>query len=315
MYYGINEISDCIFGAVRTVKTERGARFFKCTEKVSESWKKHSSTLGERTLVPTGVRLDMETDSKSFSFTAFGGSFELLIDGKLICRVQESERSSGGESKCFELGAGQKRITLVFPSHDVCPEFCGIALSDGASFCPHKYDGKILFFGDSITQGWNSGYDSISYAWQTMLRLNADCVINGVGGSYYAKDTFDKPEFDPDTVIVAYGTNDYFHYKTLDEMSSNCREFLELVKQSYADKRVLVITPVWSIKYEDTQDSGKIDRLREIIKSHALSFGFEVIDGAQLVPNNSDFYADELHPNALGFCMYANTLVKTLSNC
>ena len=76
----------------------------------------------------------------------------------------------------------------------------------------------MLFIGDSITQGWNSYYDTLSYAWRVSLYFNANSIINGIGGAFYEPQTFDVPDFDPDTVIVALGTNDFSKFKTTDEM-------------------------------------------------------------------------------------------------
>lgn len=314
MFLNTDKIENAIFGAVDSHKTENGAKYFKCTQKSREAWKKRSEGLYNNSIPPTGIRLDFETNSDIFAFKAItNGEFDILINGKILCRTGQKELLPSGESRCFHLEKGEKRITLAFPSHNCGVEFCGITLSDGASFKPHEYDGKILFIGDSITQGWNSVYNSLSFAWQTMLRLNADCVVNGIGGAVFAEETFDDIDFDPDTVIVAYGTNDYCGGSSLDTISDACEAFLKKVRVKYADKRVVVILPVWSKLYDEPKEWGTMDECREIIKNHADGLGFEVLNGDGLVPHSEDFYFDEVHPNSLGFCLYANGLIDFLN--
>jgi lysophospholipase L1-like esterase len=111
-----------------------------------------------------------------------------------------------------------------------------VGIEDGATAKRHAFDRKILFIGDSITQGWNSVYDTMSYAYQTSEKLNADSIIQGTGGAMYNVKTFDKVEcFNPDIVIIAYGTNDSNHVNTLEELGNNCREYLVQVKKAYVD--------------------------------------------------------------------------------
>lgn len=314
MFLNVDKIENAIFGAVCSEKCNEGTKFYKCTEKARNAWEARAEQLHKNSLTPTGIRLDIETDSELFAFKAYTkGEFDVLVDGSIIYRTSNGELLPSGESKCFELGKGKKRITLAFPSHDPSVEFCGITLSDGAEFEPHKYDGKMLFIGDSITQGWNAGYSSLSFAWQTMLRLNVDCVVNGIGGAYYDEDTFDDTDFAPDTVVVAYGTNDYCGGNSTETISKNCNAFLKRVKEKYADKRVVVILPIWSERYNKPEEHGSIEDCRKAIEERAKSFGFEVFDGTYAVPHSSDFYFDELHPNALGFCLYANKLIDFLT--
>ena len=44
----------------------------------------------------------------------------------------------------------------------------------------------------------------------------------------------------------------------------------------------------------------------------AKSYGFDIVDGYKIIPANCDFYADDLHPNDLGFSTYAQNLIKEL---
>lgn len=210
----------------------------------------------------------------------------------------------------LSLNGEKNRITLVFPSHDK-----GVLKSvelNGESFIePHKFERKILFLGDSITQGWNSKYDVMSYPYQVADFLNAERIINGIGGAYYLPWSFDSIDFDPDTVVVAYGTNDFSHYKNIDVFKSAVRGFLEKVKDIYSQKKVIVITPIFRFGGL-TREWGTIEDYINIIETTANGFSLNVVNGYDLVPPNMDFFADAVHPNDLGFSVYARKLISKL---
>ena len=311
------QIKSVTFGAV-SIKEENGAiSFFKCTDKQIEAWYAQSEVLGNRSVTTTGIRLDFHTNSKTLRFGVLAdGKFEVLIDGAI--RKQFTKDS---EALVYETSLGSAaaratdgvRVTLAFPSHTV-GKISFVELDDGAYIKPHKFDRKILFIGDSITQGHNSKFDTLSYAWQTTLALNANSVINGIGGAFYHITTFDKPDFEPDTVILAYGTNDSMRYKdNPDEMYRQVTGYLDLVKEHYGDKRVVVISPIFRATAEFKPIGVWFDKRRLMIEEEATKRGLTVISGLSLMPAIKECFADcYLHPNDLGFSIYALNLVAKL---
>lgn len=317
MILNFEQIKSITRGAVKIWQDNGAMHFAKCTDKQVDAWYKYGSeVLGTRARTTTGVRLDFYTNSKTFSFkTATGEKFELLIDGIL------RERYVRGENPCIEksvkltdsLGKekDEVRVTLVFPSHSIGSlEY--VEIDDGAHLKNPEYKTKLLFIGDSITQGHNSKYDSMSYAWRVTDFFDADAVINGIGGAFYMPESFDTSEFDPDTVIIAYGTNDACR-SDYDTMKEKTTGFLGLVKEAYGDKRVVVISPIWRAKNDGCVMGEDFENKRSMIETEAKSRGFYVINGLKLVPPIPDFYADTyLHPNDLGFGVYAENLIKEL---
>ena len=296
------------FGAIRHERIGEGLRFYKCTEKQIEVWAKENKDIGDRAAGCTGVRLDFHTDADWIRFKAPCGKFELLVDD-----LTAHQFIAGEETEFYaELGEGEKRVMLLFPSHDVEGTLEWVELPDGATIKPHQYDRKILFIGDSITQGWNSGFDSTSYAWRVSRKLNADSVINGIGGAYYLEKSFDSIDFDPDTVIVAYGTNDYGHYPTQEELRRECAGFLDHIKEEYGNREVYCILPIWRFDLEKVRKMGNFDDCRRVIQEEIEKRGFHIIDGYKLVPHLDFFYADVVHPNAIGFAEYAKKLIEIL---
>lgn len=309
------QIKKILFGAAEEIEEDGVITAHKCTAPIREAWQRLSPAMGVRSLAATGVRLDFETDAKELLFSLSGRAFDCLVDGLLHSR---SEETAAGDPKDFSvtLDGNPHRITLIFPSHSDSPSHVGklhgVALSDGATVTPHRYDEKFLFIGDSITQGWNSGIDSLSYAWRTSLFFNADCIIHGVGGGRFDPSIFEAPKgFDPDRVFIAFGTNDFSHLKTMDEMHKCTVGFLDRLFDAYPDKKIYGITPIYR---SDKSESavGTFDECIAMIREEYEKRNITVIDGLKLVPHLDEFYADPVHPNALGFSVYAENLIKEL---
>jgi len=170
-----------------------------------------------------------------------------------------------------------------------------------------------LFIGDSINQGWDSKFDCMSYAHRVADFYNAERVINGIGGAIYHSATFDKPEFDADIVVIAYGTNDFFYYQTYEEFKEQVSVYLEKIKSAYSDKKVFVVTPIWRSDDDRVSFIGTFGKCRETIKKESKRLGLIVVDGYHLVPHFDLFYADIVHPNDLGFVVYAQNLIAKMN--
>ena len=306
------EIKPLIFGAA-VIKDcgDDGIELYKCTEKQIEAWDKFENKFyvgGAK--APTGIMADMHTNSDRVVFSVWGDSFEILIDG------QYSGRYTSDGKVPFDItvepGVGEHRVTLEMPSHGK-GKLMGVAVDDNADVRPHKYRTKMMFLGDSITQGWNSGVDCLAYAHRVADFFNAERLINGIGGTFFYPESFDTPDFDPDTVIVAYGTNDFMAVKDIPKFKNDLNEYLGAVANAYKTKELVLILPIHRFDYDKTETWSEAD-CRTTIKNTAEQFGFKIVDGYTLVPKDRMFYADDVHPNALGFGMYAQNLIKQLIN-
>ena len=314
MKLSCEQIKKIAFGAVYTEETEDGLKLFKCTPKQMAAWASFSDFLGGGSRCTTGIRLDFHTSSKYITIEATG-RFELYLNGLYReTLIFDEENPTKTASLVLPLSEENTdvRVTLIFPSHEQ-GILRAVELEDGATVLPHTFDRKMLFIGDSITQGWNSGYDSLSYAWRTTILLNAESVIHGVGGGYFHKDIFDSIDFDPDIVIIAFGTNDFGYYKTIDALKKNASDFLSAIAEEYGHKgkKLFYISPIW--REVQQKSMGSFKECRATLVEVAESYGFTHIDGLGLVPHDPEFFADKnLHPNALGFGLYAENLISEL---
>ncbi len=305
-----NEWDKIVVGSVYSEPYEGGVRYLKCKPEQVAAWTDVGEWWHGVALASTGIRVDFHTNSREVCFTMRGKKCEVLING-LFSQMFIPADSSVFERYQITLPAEDNRVTLVFSSHDAFCVLQELTVEDGAYVKPHPYDRKLLFIGDSITQGWNSKYDCLSYAYQTSFFLNAESVIQGVGGGTFLPKTFAKPDFDPDAVIIAYGTNDFGACDTIREGMMWASEYLKLVQQAFPDKKLFCITPIYRFD-EKTKAMGTFDDYRAALSDEAQKLGFTVIDGYTLVPHHMDFFADAVHPNDLGFSMYARNLTQRL---
>ncbi|MBQ9692883.1 MAG: SGNH/GDSL hydrolase family protein [Clostridia bacterium] len=308
-----DEIKSITFGAVKITEEENGVHFFKCTDKQNEAWRALSETLGTRALTTTGVHMEFYTDSKTLRFSFIqGGKFDIWIDGVLMRRINMDQFRKEDKVPEIDLGEGEKRVMIALPSHSI-GVLSFVELDDSAFVRAAEFKTKMLFIGDSITQGYNADYDSLSYAYRTAMFFDAEYVIQGIGGAFYHESTFDEIPFDADTVIVAYGTNDFSRSKSIDEIYGHADKFLAQVKDYYAGKRLVALSPIWRADDQD-RACGSFKQACDAVKNAAEKNGFEVIDGMKLVPHITEFFKDaHLHPNDLGFGLYAENLIKELN--
>ena len=301
------EILALSVGVVDYEETDGKLHLYRCLREQQEAYGKLSETLGLWSGRTNGVRLDFVTDSSFFSFKVIvGKKYELFVNGSKTDHIE----LSAGEIFYKELDTsnGANRLTLIFPSHEL-GVIDDIILSEDATYSryKHTFGKKILFIGDSITQGWDTVSDSNSYAYQVSLRYDADTVIFGVGGAYFHESIVPSVDnYKPDIVIVAFGAND--HSKGEETLIKNMHGFLDKLLPLYKDSQIIGLTP---IRGRNAPREEKSD-FRKRIESIYDEYGIEYIDGASLVSMSDDNYADSYHPNDKGYLEMADNLMPLL---
>ena len=307
-YLTNDEIISLTVGSVDNEVDENGVlHLYRCLREQREAYLKLSATLGEWSGRTNGVRLDFVTNSSLFSFKVIvGKKYELFVNG---VKQDHIELSSGEVfTKELDNSNGENRLTLIFPSHE-SGAICDVALSDGATYrrYKHSYGKKILFIGDSITQGWDTVSDSNSYAYQVSLRYDADTVIFGVGGAYFHESILPSVDvYHHDVVIVAFGANDWS--RGIDAIKENMPKFLDRLLDVYPNLQIIGLTPI-SGRSGHKPDK---DPFREFINRTYCDYGIPYIDGTDLVSPSEDNYADRYHPNDKGYLEMADNLIPKL---
>ncbi len=316
MLLTFEKIKELTVGAVEITESDGELRFYKYTQEQRAAWELHGKFLADNARGSTGVRLDFHTNSRNVSFSLGGeGKFEIYVNGVFRYGIKASQTPDFSFALEDSLGAPlpQARVTVFFPSHGTGGTLRSIDLDDGAYATRHVFDNKILFMGDSITQGWASSYDTLSFAYRVSRHFNAESVIQGVGGAGFFADILSELPFEPDEIFVAYGTNDFDFRKSPQELVNAVRNFMVRLRELYADKSVYVISPIWRVLC-DEKAVGSFADCRKIIADEAEKQGFVHIDGLLLVPPNETLFVDGLHPNDNGFSVYAENLIIELGH-
>lgn len=296
-------------GSVQVQQEENAIHFYRFTPSQSEAFRSIETFQYDLSLATAGCRLEFETDSESIAFcAASAGKYEVLVNG-LLCGFWNCEADKPYH---LELGHGMKDVTLLLPNHTQ-GTLSWLELDDGCFVKPRTNRKRILFLGDSITQGWESRYESMSYVNQVATHYDAQILNLGVGGSCMEAFTLEDVGFQPDLVLIAYGTNDYGFCPTLELFRKKCRKYLQTVMALFSTSRILCISPTWRADGWYVIQAGTIDDFRKALCEEADSLGVDVIDGYTLVPHLPEFFSDSvLHPNDLGFSLYARNLIREI---
>ena len=308
----LTQIKSIATGAVKIWQQDDRYHFSKCTDKQIKAWYAISDTLGMRAETTTGIRLDFYTNSKTFAFKSFlGDRYDLYIDNVMTCFFVPGSLTT---KQVISLDGNEHRITLVFPSHTVgvIEEVC---IDDEAYIKPHTYDRKILFVGDSITQGWNTRWDSNSFAHSVSRFFNADSIIQGIGGAIFHESTFDEElPFEADVVCIAYGTNDWGFYKDKEQLREHTKAYLDKVTNKYKNAKIFGISPIWRGDNDKMQPMGSFADCCDIVKNEIRNHNMILIEGEYMVPHSPEFFDDGfLHPNDIGFGIYSQNLAMYMA--
>ena len=306
----LEQIKSVTVGAVQIEEKNGEFHFCKMTVNQIEAFRDISVAQYNNARATTGIRLDFHTDSPYVKYaTITDGNYELAIDGCLTNKT----RAAKGEEINYTLPEGEHRVTLCLPAHGCPGGLSYLEIADGATLTRHKFDRKFLFIGDSITQGWKSEIDNLGYTYRVSDHFNAESIIQGTGSACFNEETIEKLDFDPDTVFVAYGTNDAGGIKTLDEIRDRAKRFLAKLQGFYPDARFVVITPLWCVNYDAPRAFGSMEDFGKAIGDEARLLGMTVIRGEDMVPPIESLFIDNVHPNGVGFAFYAHNLIRELS--
>lgn len=323
MRLSFDQIKDCTFGAIEVTQREDGIHFKRCTDKQVAAWGEMHVDLGERATYPSGIQLDFHTNSKVLRFSAANGTmYDVCINGLLRRSVNMKTHREKGIPATIPLTDSiggeldDVRVSIYFPRGNFPAVISYVELDDGAYVKPHVFDHKFLFYGDSITQGCSCVHHSLCYTYSVSQFFNAESLNQGVGGGRFDGSTYDDIDYEPDTVFISFGTNDFNHYKTLEEMEAQTCAFMDKVKERYKNiaKRFFVISPIWRADLaEKEREIGSFADARAVVIRQAQAHGMTHVDGLKLVPPLPCFFQDEyLHPNDAGFGLYTQNLIREI---
>jgi len=326
-----DQICSITSGAIRMVQKEDGIHFCRFTQEQTELEHPYVHfALSLKHWATAGIRLSFRTDSATLGLRAdmsVGSgrgyyALDVVVNGTLLggpdnfsqmdlsddYTVIKPER--GAHEVSFDLGPGEKDVRIHLP-WGTCTVLQGLSLEDGASIHPLVPSKKLLAFGDSITQGYDVLRPSLHHVTRLGLALDAAVHNQALGGAVsFPELVRARVPFDPDYILVAYGTNDWSKI-TLEDFLSRYRALLAAIRDNYPAAQVFLITPIWRRDCAPPTPFGPFDRVEQHIRAIAADYpAYHVIRGFDLVPHESRLFADErdLHPNDAGFDCYFNNL-------
>ena len=305
------ELKKIYFGAYEFEEVEDGyLRAYQYSKPQMEYFKGAMDFWYERCDATTAKTLEFITDANEVSFDykivwkGSEDSFELMVDGLITKIVYVKDMKDEGTLK-FELPEGKHNV-VIYLAADATVIIKNFTI-DSDFTVPTKNE-KVLWLGDSITQGYGPLRSAETYVSIANRILNYDIINQGIGGYVYDKKSLMKmPGYNPDKIIVALGTNQYG-----DGDMSIIEEYYETLIGIYGnDIPILCISPIWRGDHLD--ELPVLMNFCEGVKKIAGSYkNVTVVDGFTLVPHLKEYYLDNLHPNCLGTENYGRNLVEAI---
>ncbi|MBR3508962.1 MAG: SGNH/GDSL hydrolase family protein [Lachnospiraceae bacterium] len=324
------QLKNYYFGAYRFEETEDGwLQAFQYSKAQEDYFKEAFDFWYERCTASTAKTIEFVTEATKVSFDfkliwmGSPDSFELAVDGQItkIAYVMDFMKEDMPEpdfSKGFpgwnlpkegkiewDLPEGKKHVVIYLPA-DATVLVRNLEINAEAER-PAKNE-KVLWLGDSITQGFGPLRSAQTYVSVANRILNYDIVNQGIGGYVYDKKSLMKMDgYQPDKLIVALGTNQYG-----DETMTAVEEYYETLTGIYGNEiPILCISPIW--RGDQPEGYEKFVDFCKNIKKIAGSYkNVTVVDGFTLVPHLKEYYLDNLHPNCLGAEVYGRNLVEVI---
>ena len=304
------ELQSIYFGAYRFSETADGYLMAHQYTEAQEEYFKHALDFWyERCNASTAKTLEFVTEATRISFdyqllwVGSEDSFELCVDG-LITDIRYIKNMDRKGTLSFDMPEGEKSVILYLPA-DALAVIRNFEIN--AAFRPAVKGEKVLWLGDSITQGYGPLRSAQTYVSVANRLLNYDIINQGIGGYIYdPKVLVEMPGYRPDKIIVALGTNQYGT-----ESMADIEEYYRVITELYKGVPILAITPLW--RGDNPEGVPTLmrfcERLKEIIRQYEI---VTMVDGWRMVPHLPEYFIDNLHPNPLGTEVYAGNLVRAI---
>ncbi|MCQ2575863.1 MAG: SGNH/GDSL hydrolase family protein [Treponema sp.] len=318
-----NELKNIYFGAYNFKETEDGyLQAFQYTEDQIAYFKGASDFWYDRCIASTAKTIEFTTEAEKISFDykiLWKGSddtFEVAVNGIIssIAYVKDLELEGTLEFNITEHLEGVEMNTERLEVVVYLPADATVVIKnfmiDGMYAPPAKKREKVLWIGDSITQGFGPLRSAQTYVSVANRLLDYEIINQGIGGYVYDKKCLmPMPGYKPDKLIVALGTNQY-GCETMQDIEEYYPRLFELYGK---DIPTLVITPLW--RGDNPEGIRTLlrfcDNLIWILKKYP---NIKIVDGLELVPHLPEYFLDNLHPNQLGCEVYARNLVQKIKD-
>lgn len=304
------QLQKIYYGALYFEETQDGyLKSFQYIKPQMAHFEKISEFYYDRCMASSAKTLEFTTSEEKFSFDYkivwIGSldSIELEVDG-LISKIYHVKDIEKEGTLSFDLPKGEKKVVVYLPA-DATIWLKNFEI--GSMPVPAKKGEKVLWMGDSITQGYGPLRSAHTYVSVANKILNYDIINQGIGGYVYDKYVLmDMDGYRPDKIIIAMGTNQH-----RDNNMKVVEDYYEVLHSIYGDTPVLCVTPIWRGDTED--DTKMLQKFCEDTKKICEKYdNITVVEGFKLVPHASEYFLDNLHPNVIGSELYGRNLADAI---
>lgn len=301
------ELQKIYFGALWFDETEDGyLQAFQYTQRQMDYFEKVSDFWFERCSASAAKTLEFQMTGTTFSFeykVIWEGSqdtVEVAVDGVISKIWYIKDIAKEGKLTCT-LDEGEKSVIVYLPA-DATMVIRNFE-TDAPVYAAKKNE-KVLWLGDSITQGYGPLRSAHTYVSVANRLLNYNILNQGIGGYVYDKNALiDMDGYRPDKIIVAMGTNQYGT-----ESMKDIEEYYVRLHEIYGEIPILAVTPLWR---GDNMEGVPVlaefcEKLKKICEQYP---NITIVEGFKMLPHLPEYYLDNLHPNALGMEIYGRNLV------
>ena len=317
---GLNEISKITFGARKLIPRQEGIDFARMPEEQIALMRQVNEDYELRARNNAGIFLDFMTDSRDLEISLrmlhdYEGCqivLEVLEDGEPAGILEREKTLSGSGRLSIRLSPGEKRVT-VFLSAMTRIALSALRLSDGAEVQPLVKKRKLLFLGDSITQGYHPEHPAKAFPNQIAWRTDSDLINLGIGGARFDPRILDSSlTYPADHIFVSYGTNDWKHAECSEEFRTYPGAFMQKLRKMYPQTPIDLILPLWRKESEIPGfGNGDFQEARRYYARCAEKAGMRVIDTWDFVPHEEMYFFDKkLHPNDKGCDLLSEALLE-----
>jgi len=239
----------------------------------------------------------------------------LRVDGGEVAFGPET-RSETWDEVIFEQPTATKRLFDLWLPHLCQADLLGMEVDDRCTFEPAPaLPLRWLAYGDSITQGMTATLPTRTVIARCALALNAAVQNVALGSAMldnWLADTLPSGPYD--LVSIAYGTNDHHKGAPSEVFQENARRLLAALTKKRPDCPILLLTPLTWANHPEANSIGlTMDDYRRALAPLAGEFQqVRLVHGDRLLPDDEQWFVDQVHPNDRGFALYAENLLPRL---
>lgn len=309
MILNASELSAYFHGILTCEKTAQGVIPYR----FPENFRDYIETFPNFAAAAAGISLCFTTDADAITLECFTvqvcdcsvpAVFDVCINGIIRHHIKAAE--TGNQKLSFDLKSPS--VVEIWLPYQAEIELRSLELKN-ASYCNKTDENRkrCLFLGDSITQGFDCEYPSLTVASTLARTLKLELLNQGIGGHSHRRSYVQPLPVSPDVIFVALGTNDP---SWQEPEYRDVYGFYERLNVLYPDIPTAVITPY---KRYLEYDSAKMDEIVSAIRDCASKRNNTLlIDGREVSAHIPAFYADGLHPITAGMQFIAAQLLREL---